>query len=142
MLPASFAKLAGSDKEEEGESERDADDFASGVAVDRTQQFPETSGIGDAREKYNFIDFRSRFNRLRNADCELPPSILEDLGIPYGGHQGCGGEHSDTRHGLQTLDRVVRGRKSSEHCFKAFNSFFQIPKVLIEVGEHLARNRR
>jgi len=48
LLPPRFAKLAGSDEEEEGELQCDTDNFAACVAVDRTQQFSETPRIGNA----------------------------------------------------------------------------------------------
>jgi len=47
LLPARLAKLPRPHKEEEGERQSDADDLATSVSVDRTQQFSQSRGIGD-----------------------------------------------------------------------------------------------
>ena len=53
LLPASVPKLARPYQEEEAQFQCDADDFATRVALDRTQQFSETPGIDDARSMAN-----------------------------------------------------------------------------------------
>ena len=47
LLPARLAELPRPHKEEEGELQRDTDDLAASVSVDRTQQLSQSRGIGD-----------------------------------------------------------------------------------------------
>ena len=48
LLPSRLTKLARSYKEEEGEPQGDADDFATRIALDRAQQYSQTPRIGNA----------------------------------------------------------------------------------------------
>lgn len=76
LLPARFAKLARSYKEEQGEFQGETDDFAARVAIDRAQQSPETPGIGNAWPMANLGRLEKAAEALR---VPMGDRVREDL---------------------------------------------------------------